>query len=175
MTDQPVAYSPRVIVKFKAGYVQDNEIPYDQQIEQHPEDYLGQNWKNFVRQFPGLTIQRTVTSLTPQQLVGLVQDAKIKAKQHHRTYPQPDNLFLTYFAVRFPSGFDPMAVAKALRSWEAVELAYVEGKVTLPSGTKPGTTSENIDKDQKYLGPAPDGINAKWAWKVPGGEGDGGP
>ena len=166
---------PKVIVKFNAGYVQRNQVPYDDRIEQHPEQYLGQNWTNLVRQFPGLTIERTVTSLTPQQLIDVVLDAKRKSAQHGRTYDRPDNHFHTFFAVRPPSGIDPMLVAAALRTWGGtiVDLAYVEGKIKLASWPTPGTTTENIAQTQPYLRPAPVGIDAEYAWTIPGGDGGG--
>lgn len=167
----PTVNTSRVIVKFDAAYVETHQISYDERIEQHPEQYLGQDWTHLVKQFPGLTIQRAVTSLTPQQLIDIVKDAKIKAAQHNRTYPYPDNHFLTYFAVRHPSDTDAALVTEVLRSWKTIELAYNEGKITLPSGTKPGTTNEKIAQFQPYLGPPPTGINAVCTWVIPGGDG----
>ncbi len=171
----PASDLSRVVVKFNAAYAQTHRIPYDERIEQHPEQYLGRDWTHLVGQFPGLTIQRIVTSLTSQQLIDIVTDAKIKAERHDRTYPYPANHFLTYFAVCLSSGIDPEAVTEVLRSWKTIELAYIEGRVTLPSGVKPGTTTESslpsILAQQPYLGPAPDGINAVCAWHVPGGDG----
>jgi serine protease len=167
----PTANTSGVIVKFKAAYIETQQIPYNERIEQDPEQYLGQDWTDLVRKFPGLGIQRIVTSLNAQQLIDIVKDAKLQSERDHRTYPYPDNHFLTYFVVRHPPGTDAAAVTAVLRSWKTIELAYIEGKVTPPAGAKPGTTDENILGLQPYLGPPPVGINATTAWEFSGGDG----
>src|SRR5207244_3822987 len=84
-----------------------------------------------------------------------------------------DHIFLTYFAVRCPVGIPAPAIAKRLQSLPNVELTYVEGNYSCPAGTSLATTMEDIDNKQKYLGPAPDGIDAQAAWNILGGDGGG--
>jgi len=163
--------SPRVIVKFSAAYADTNKLPYDERIEQHPEQYFGKNWIDLIARFPGLKIERIFISLTPQQLIDIVKDAKIKGAQHHRTYPYPENHFLTYFRVRVLPQINHEEVIEVLRAWKNIERAYKEEEVSLPSVTRPGTTGENILANQRYLGPPPEGINAVCAWKIVGADG----
>src|SRR2546426_8749035 len=158
-----MSYTPRVVVKFQDFLSEDDSLQYNPRLYVKEAD-----WNQLKRQFPGITIEKRLTSMTPQQLIGIVKEAK----ELDPDYQASDNLFLTYFAVTgYPSDIDPQTVARRLRSLPRVELAYVEGRYTGPSGTKPGSTTEPIDTYQQYLCPAPNGIDAKYAWNVPGGDG----
>lgn len=161
-------YNPLVVVKFRDSV----RLPYEDidLVGLHPQRYL-RSWLELENQFPGITIQRRITSLTAQQLVAIVKEAR----QLDPNYSHPDNFFLTYFGLFCPLGIGPKAVVDALRSpiWaREVELAYLEGRCSSPS-PQPGTTSEKIDSLQKYLLPAPDGIDARYAWTFTGGDGGG--
>jgi len=162
-------YTPLVVVKFRDNV----QLPYEDidLVEQYPQRYL-RFWQELESQFPDITIRRRITSVTAQQLVDIVKEAR----KLDQTYCHPANLFLTYFALFCPLGIDPRAVVKALRApmWvKEVELAYVEGRYSLPAA-RPGTTSESMNlTNQMYLGPAPHGIDAQYAWTFPGGDGGG--
>jgi hypothetical protein len=177
-------YIPRVIVKFRdndnkemlpaeRARIQENEIKRYENIERNPEQYLGASWIRLVEQYRGLTIQKLITSVTPQQIIKL----RGKARRPDRTY-RPTN-FLTYFAVRCPSAEIAQKVAKTLRNhelWPAVAGAYVEGGPALPPGVIL-STNESVKQGHLDRSPAnggdPGGIDARYAWKISGGDGGG--
>lgn len=176
-------YIPRVIVKFRdndnsamtpdeTARIQKDEIKRYESIERNPEQYLGPSWNRFVEQYRGLTIQKLITSVTPQQIIKLRE----KARQPDGTY-RPAN-FLTYFAVRCPSVEVAQKVAETLQDhelWPTVEGAYVEGGPALPPAV---TLSPNESASQHHLDPSlanggdPGGIDARYAWTISGGDGD---
>jgi hypothetical protein len=182
---KPVAnYIPRVIVKFRdndnseippaeRARIQEDEIKRYEDIERNPERYLGASWIRLVEQHRGLTIQKLITSVTPQQIIKLRE----KARRPDRIY-RPTN-FLTYFAVRCPSAEIAQKVAKTLRNhelWPAVAGAYVEGGPAVPPGVRL-STGEAIKQGHLDPSPAndgnPGGIDARYAWKISGGDGGG--
>lgn len=176
-------YIPRVIVKFRendnsamtpdeTARIQNDEIKRYENIERNPVEYLGASWTRLLEQHPGLTIQKLITSVPPQQIIKLRE----KARRTDRTY-RPAN-FLTYFAVRCPSVEVAQKVAKTIRDhglWPAIENAYVEGGPALPPAF---TLSTNESATQRHLDPSlanggdPGGIDARYAWTINGGDGD---
>ena len=177
-------YIPRVIVKFRdndtsammpaeRARIQQTEIERYNNIDQNPERYLGASWSRLKNQHRGLTIQKLITSVTPQRIIKLRE----KARRPDRTY-RPAN-FLTYFAVRCPSAESAQEVAETLRDhqlWPTVEGAYVEGGPALPPEV---VLSSNEALMQGHLDPSPandgspGGVDAKYAWRIPGGDGGG--
>ena len=51
----PPGYIRRVVVKFR-DTKESSEIPYDERVERYPERYLGRNWSQLLKLFPGITI-----------------------------------------------------------------------------------------------------------------------
>jgi len=176
-------YIPRVIVKLRENdnsamppdereRNQNDEIKRYDDIGQNPKGYLGASWDTLVKQHPGLTIQKLITSVSPQQII----EIRKKARRPDQAY-RPAN-FMTYFAVRCPSVEVAQKVAEMFRNhdlWPTVESAYVEGGPDLPPGVILGP---NESKDQKHLDPSianggdPGGIDARYAWPISGGDGD---
>jgi len=196
----PPGYIRRVVVKFR-DTKESSKIPYDERVETYPERYLGRNWSQLLQQFPGITIQRLITSITPQQISELVKRAKKRRKDQISASPRPIRRgrerdkndeppnFLTYFSVPCPAGVEPQAVAEALRKWRRphadqpeaathqrgieVELAYVEsGPAPPPAITLSAEEDPQQYGTQAYLTPAPVGIDAQYAWTIAGGDGD---
>lgn len=154
-------YRPRVIVKFR-DHIQ---LPYDRtaasEIEQRG---IGQ-WQRLAADFKGITLAPLFASKKPDEILDLVN----RAMATDPTYRPPD--FLTYYAVSTPTGVDPEAVAKALSTWPTVACAYVE-----PPPVEPPVVNAVDDPrsgNQGYLNPAPDGIDAEYAWGFSGGDGAG--
>ncbi|WP_433653958.1 S8 family serine peptidase [Nocardia sp. CA-128927] len=89
--------------------------------------------------------------------------------------------YLKYFSVRgLTEGLDE--IAARLREDDAVDGAYVKPPAEPPIA--PGSTvyieaadappvTPNFEGRQGYLDPAPQGVDARWAWTVPGGRGQG--
>ncbi|MFX1475550.1 MAG: S8 family peptidase [Promethearchaeota archaeon] len=151
-----ISYRSRVVVKFH-DYI---SLPYEDGVEKLQ---IGP-WQQLVKEFPGITLTRLFTSLKPAEIVDLID----RATELDQTY-QPANL-LTYFVVDCPPEVDPERLAKAFLAWETVQTAYVEGR----PGPPPQVINAANDPrwpNQGYLDPAPNGINAEFAWPEADGTG----
>jgi serine protease len=79
-----------------------------------------------------------------------------------------------YVRVRVPSGtrqVDLESLVEALNGLASVEIAYAQPPPAAPADIPPTTPS--VEASQGYLDPAPGGIDARYAWTVPGGRGAG--
>jgi hypothetical protein len=74
-----------------------------------------------------------------------------------------------YHRVKLPLGELPARYIEALRGIEPIELVYEQGPPTQPPLVEPLATPDSIS--QGYLDPAPNGIDAEFAWRHPGGSG----
>ncbi len=72
----------------------------------------------------------------------------------------------TSFILRLPEGRDPVQVMALLSALPSVESVEPMPRVFVP-------TPPNLEPQQGYLNAAPDGVNARSAWSVPGGTGAG--
>lgn len=154
-------YHPRVIVKFR-DYI---HVPYDRTAANRIERLGIGPWGRMAAEFSGITLGPLFTSKRPGEILELVD----RGMATDPTYRPPD--FLAYFAVNIPAGVDPEAVAKALLTWPSVVTAYVE-----PPPVEPPVVNAADDPrsgNQGYLDPAPDGIDAEYAWGFAGGDGAG--
>ena len=73
----------------------------------------------------------------------------------------------SYFILTLPSGAEPEAIMDALNDLPEVELA---SPATLPA---PAPSVPDFEPVQTYLSPAPDGLDSRFAWTIPGGTGTG--
>ncbi len=162
-----VGYRPRVVVKFR-DHVQ---LPYEDGVEKVFKKLQIGPWEQLSKEFPGLTFRRLYTALAPEKIKALIDQATMIDHEY-----KPVNL-LNYFVVETPPGMDPEALAKALRSWPRVQSAYYDPPGEDPSREPCGEPMVNPDdprfENQGYLGEAPDGIDAVFAWEFPGGDGCG--
>jgi hypothetical protein len=157
---------PRVIVKFLDG----TGLPYDDRAAGHLDAMGIGDWKRLATRHPGIRMRPLFRSITPGRLRALVALAKRRTPE----YRPPD--FLTYFVVEFPQGGDSRAIIKSLLEWRTVQLAYEDVPADDPviSTTDPRLPGQDPKMlDQGYLDAAPAGIDAKFAWKQPGGGGQG--
>lgn len=91
-----------------------------------------------------------------------------RAQRIDPTYRPP--VFSSFFTLEFEEDIDLEQAARALASVKGVEYAYVE-----PEPAPPPTVQPNDDpywSNQAYLDPAPVGIDAEYAWNIPGGDGE---
>ena len=159
--DAIAGYCLRVVVKFQ-DYV---KLPYEDDIAAHIRRLQLGSYELLEKEFPGITFKRLYASVEPQRIRTLVD----QASELDPTY-RPPNL-LGYFVVDCPPGIDPDALAKVLSSWKNVENAYVEGGPTPPPAVNAIDDPRSVN--QGYLDPAPDGIDARYAWTFLGGDGTG--
>ena len=160
--EQPpaAAYRRRVIVKFK------DHIQLPRQEAARMVESLGVGpWNALAAQFQGISLEPLFSVDKPEQLTALSERSR-----EFDPAARPPNLN-AYFAVNLPSGTDAEELAKTLSGWESVVTAYVE-----PPPVEPPFVNAADDPrsgNQGYLDPAPDGIDAEYAWNFPGGDGAG--
>ncbi|SDZ37430.1 S8 family peptidase [Thermoactinomyces sp. DSM 45892] len=148
----PIAQS-RIVVKVKPSI----QLPYQDNAEQS----LNQEHKS---SFPSdLKLKKLFTSADPKQLQSMQQ----QTNKSQKSDDQVD--LLRYFVVDVPQGSNPDELAQQLAKSQFVETAYVEGIPVIPPAVNPN--NDPLSPNQGYLNPAPNGINAKFAWNHPGGDG----
>lgn len=151
----------RVVVKFRDSVA----LPYSGGVDMllaAPAEELARDEARSI--FSGLKLEPLFTSLPPEEIQSLAGDALLEDSSERR----PE--LLRYYAVECPQGVEPEAFLDELRRWRTVERAYVEPRGTDPS-VNPG--DDPRFRNQRYLGPAPLGIDAEYAWGFPGGDGSG--
>ena len=150
-TAAAVVSKERVHVKFKEGT--QIRLRGNQLVSLGNDDLSG--LRAVVRSYPGLRIQRLFSR--PESTL-----AQEKARNEQRSgRKQPDKNLWYRFVLR-PGG-DGGALVRDLEPLGIVETAYVE-----PEASPPPVTPSFVD-DQGYLNPATDGIDAEYAWTIPGG------
>lgn len=156
-----------IIVKFRDEY---KDIPYTDDAE----DYLDKQqiipWHQLKEQFPGIDLRRLYTSVSPERIKALVA----QAVELDHTYKPPN--FLTYFLVQIPPAINPAKVAETFLKYPSVETAYVDPPKVNPTVTganAPWSQSQGYPNQSQngYLNASPKGINACYAWNLPGGDG----
>jgi serine protease len=152
-------YRSRVIVKFRDHIQLSDDTTAADQIEQRG---VGP-WERLSAEFKGITLEPLFVSKKSDEILDLVN----RAMRTDPTY-RPPNL-LTYFAVNIPTDVDPKAVAEMISTWPSVAIAYVEPEPVEPPVVNPGDDPRS--GNQGYLDPAPDGIDAEYAWNFAGGDG----
>lgn len=156
----PAGYRRRVIVKFR-DHVQ---LPAKGAAKAVEEEGFGP-WRQLASRFEGIDL---VPLFDPQRLSKLAP-LTARAAALDTSY-QPPNLG-AYYAVPVPAGSDAEEVARALSQWDSVAIAYIEPPLVEPPVVNPGDDPRS--GNQGYLDPAPDGIDAEYAWGFPGGDGAG--
>ena len=154
-------YRPRVIVKFRDHIQLRHEQSAAREIEQRG---IGP-WQRLASEFKGITMSRSLRRKKRGDILGLVR----RAAAADPTYRPRD--LSTYYVVKVPVGIDPQALAKALSSWASVLFAYLEPPPVEPPAVNPADDPRS--PNQGYLDPAPDGIDAEYAWGFSGGDGAG--
>lgn len=102
-----------------------------------------------------------IESLSPERLAAFVE----RARHNDPSYDPPD--FSLWKQIVSPPGVSPEGMARVLRESNQVETAYVM-QATRPPDHMP----DDLSIQQGYLS-AIDGIDARSAWKYPGGDGAG--
>jgi hypothetical protein len=91
-----------------------------------------------------------------------------RAREMDPTY-QPGHFF-GYFAIETDRAVDLHAIARQLRTWPSVSVAYVD----IPAPDPVVNAADDPRwPNQGYLDPAPDGVDAEYAWGFAGGDGAG--
>jgi hypothetical protein len=150
------------VIKLRDGIV----MPEDETFETRFGHIRGDAWRRVRRQFQDITVRRVFTAVPDARL----RELAAEAARYDCSYRPVD--LSAYFHVEGPRDLRGAANAlRNLRGWsDAVLLAYVE-----PVSDDPGVRLRDNPpfKHQRYLRPAPHGIDAEFAWGRPGGDGSG--
>ncbi|SEL24053.1 S8 family peptidase [Nitrosovibrio tenuis] len=153
-------YRKRVIVKFK------DHVQLPREGAARMLDTLGIGpWDALAARFEGITLEPLLFFKQPGQFAALTE----RARALDPTF-RPVNLD-AYFAINLQPETNAEDLVKALSQWDSVATAYVE-----PPPVEPPFVNAADDPrsgNQGYLDPAPDGIDAEYAWNFPGGDGAG--
>src|SRR5262245_25909185 len=154
-------YLNRVVVKFRSSV----SLPYRDGVEDVIRDEGIGPWSTLVAKYPGITVERMFRRLSVQRMQALLD----RAEQMDPDFHDPD--LFHYFAVRRPESVDAKDLARDLRLWDSVEHAEVEGGPGRPPAGDPKAEPEQ--PNQRYEDPTRWGIDAEFAWTLPGGKGEG--
>jgi hypothetical protein len=150
-------YQPRIVVKFRDGI----GLPYETSADGG--DLVGEHlvrrhiapWELFAERYPDVELEPLFGTVSTDELDEFVRIARRRTP----TYSPPD--FRSYFVTRVPWAHDPEEVVEVISGWTAVETAYVQLPMSLPS----------VDPDddpmypaQGHLDPAPASIDAEFVW-----------
>jgi serine protease len=151
---------PRAVVRFREGLRLSDRSDLGDQIEQMG---IGP-WKKLVKEFPGLKLSPVFTHLKR----GDLQELSRRAMETDPTYKPAD--FGAFYYLDAPPETDLVALVKALLHWNSVQEAYID-----QAGPDPVVNAADDPRsaNQGYLDPAPDGIDAEYAWTFVGGDGAG--
>jgi len=113
----------------------------------------------------GKKVDKLFTSLTQERIDALIS----KVMKLDPTYHPPN--FSNYYSVGCDGEIEAKEIAERFAEQDMVELAYIEThSASLPSVDTQGNPMSCY---QLYLDPAPAGIDARYAWKFAGGDGQG--
>ncbi len=120
--------------------------------------------KRLTTKFPGLRMTRLYQALSPDKLSDLIK----RAQATDDTYkPGP---FFSYFKIEHDDPAQLFAIAKDMQRWREVEQA----QVYIPAPDPLVDSTDDVRAvNQTYLNAAPVGIDARYAWTFPGGDGQG--
>jgi hypothetical protein len=148
-------------VQFRHG-----ALPYVDQLEQYFKENQPSEWEAFAKRVPGATLRRLFSSVSLDKLKGFLR-APVPADSASNTQS-----LLQYHVLDVPPGTLPKAVLEALKAWPQVRSAEQAIEAVDPTGTV-DPRDDGMYPLQQYLQPAPLGVNAVWAWRIPGGTGAG--
>ena len=149
---------PRVIIRFHS-HVEVPERAAEVLAKSDPA-----RWRQLVEEHGEVDLEPVFTALEPAQLREL-QDLAARRDPTYRAEPLD-----RFFSVRAPEAKDLESVAKHLRQWAAVRSVEIE-----MVGPDPlvNAADDPRNTNQDYLDAAPTGIDARYAWAFPGGDGAG--
>ena len=150
----PTIHNPEIIVKFREGGTLE-----DKNGHLHAEHISLQRFKHTLDSIQGMHARRSFDM--PQ---ARLQEMQARARRHlKRPIPSMD----LFVRVRVPEDVDVDALVKTFAKDPDVEYACMAGIQAPPPQTPDFTTQ------QDYQDMAPDGVDASFAWLMPGGDGTG--
>jgi serine protease len=144
-------FRPRVVVKLHDWV----DVPYD---EEAVEVLIHKYGPGPLEVLDDLRFIPQYTSVSPDRLEEMMREAVERDPSY-----DPPNL-LTWFTVDVPMQVEPESLQKLLLRWEPIESAFLDGPATDPAFPTLAPADDPRWANQGYLDPAPDGIDAEFAW-----------
>ncbi len=158
----PLDYSGFIIVRLSSELPQPSEG--SDTLSAAAKDLSLTGLEKILKEFDLSVTRRLVRSLAPKTVLELEYSAS-------KSELPPLHSLTAYWRVDARKQADQIEVlVKRLNGLYEVDLAYKEFVVTDPVVN---ATNDPYNADQDYLDAAPTGINARWAWTQPNGEGAG--
>ncbi|HSU16644.1 N-acetylmuramoyl-L-alanine amidase [Longimicrobium sp.] len=164
-SDLPAGYQPRVVVKFRDSDPSPALVA-SLAATGTPSTPPPQQADALRHRFPGATVERLFASTTPARLQSLVREARRAESASARRVPD----LQSFYTMRLAPGSRPDEAIGAAANIPGVERAYLQGAPT-PPPLHPDDDPRAAN--QGYLAAAPRGIDARFAWTVRGGDGQG--
>ncbi|KAF6700430.1 MULTISPECIES: S8 family peptidase [Bacillus] len=150
-----------IVVKFR----DEIDLPYTDGVERYIQKDLETFNFKVETGIETLTLKKVFNSLPPDKIKGLTT----KAKERNPNVPTPN--LLSYFKLECPERVNPQKLVNHFSRLAIVQTAYIDTPETEPGTVNPSDDSLYIN--QRYLAASPEGIDAKYAWGFPGGDGAG--
>jgi len=157
------SFHPRIVVKFN-DLVELSDDSNEEISEIFSNGHV-MAWPTLTEFFPGVKIRNLLRSVSTEEINKLVASAK----ELDATYRPPN--FHNYFVIDCPFGTEADKAVEMLLKSNIVELAYLQSGPTPPPAVNPDDDPYSVL--QGYLDAAPDGIGARTAWGINGGDGAG--
>ncbi len=149
-----------IVVKFEDSL----QLPrYEDKIEKYPAIADSPEWKEISGLAPGATFRRIYRVLTPEEINKLSEKAVARSDGRYKP-PQ----FLKNYLLDLPPRAPVDRVLGVLRDWTDIDRAYPAPQAIDP---KVDASDDTQAKFQWYLDAAPLGVDARYAWEQPGGDG----
>jgi serine protease len=135
-------------------------------------------WDSVKQLAPGCELKPRFSQLKSDDLNLLIEKARSRATMGWgaRT-PVSLESFSRSYVLRCPSDGALNGVVNKLIAWDQIERAYISYEITTPAPPSPsGSVNQGpnpLASVQFYLDAQPYGINARYAWTIPGGAGQG--
>jgi len=129
---------------------------------------LGPKWQKLSQRFPGIELRQLLRSNDLEIIANLVKRAMDHYEKQGKSYTRPD--FEVEYVLDCPPGVPLGAILSEVHAWNLIKVAARPTTAIDPSGPSGNNAKEQF---QWYLNPAPIGIDARFAWTVPGGDGAG--
>jgi hypothetical protein len=163
MKDDKKDFCFRVVIRFHDSLWLRHQEKREKTRRLMPFDPL--TWRHLNKIVRGKKVTNLFTSLNPETIETLI----CKAVKSDPTY-QPLSFF-DYYSVGCDSDSEAKEIVERLAEQDVVDLTYIETHSATPPSVH--TQSNPLSLYQGYLNPAPAGIDAKYAWEFPGGNGGG--
>lgn len=152
--------SPKIVVRFR-------------DLDQFDDDANAKNWIDRVTKVELCLLEKEFGTFSLEPLFSPDQiklSEKLVARANKFDKGYHPTKFRSFYVIDFKASKDLVSLVKALNKLESVQSAYIDA-----AGPDPivDASDDPRSPNQGYLDPAPDGIDAEYAWGFTGGDGEG--